>query len=914
MLSDSSLRPIFSTFAEAGVGEALARGILLISTYTQQLKRAKTPLPSLPWWLTHLNFFDVVHAVGNDMATMQRLSSLAYEFRAVERTLRSMVSPNAMFSESLERPTETSAEPVGDGIGEGSDDSDNDMHDMYNYRYNASTSMTTPEERAAARAEAKAREGSSSQLRAAIALVRLTFAAALEAAFAVRSTSVCLPGQSRGSISKAVEAAAARIYNDAFLVTVYTSTHANYVSFLQSGMREPPPPELSTVPNSAFEFDFSDLFARRTCVRQVPKRCLPLLSILTRSTNPGSRGWNSLLDSSLAESQATRIVVMQAVVTALAGFTPFVHPALRPTWFTRMRTLRVAQHLLTDASARATLVAIAGPTKEAVRRLLASTMATVAATQAAYAKTTHPVGHLTSPPAALPPVGMEQSMSAFLSAGFALQRVSAEEAFEPGFFHKTVSRVFAKQATIKSESCSPELLSIGWDASWLGKGSAVHQNVPLVSLASELWATTFRANFLPFWAFAMSNGTRLSRLNAVQHRALHSLNSCTAWVQKLDEKSTLDAQRAALRNPSSGILKLNEAASEIGVSFRKGVVATAANGGTKNAADTLQVLRSAGDENAARLLAYARVAWVNEQLLIVDLGARTRGMQIRALFKRLGHADWLPPESTPFESIDPALVDRLPLQTTHIQVCCECCRIGNAHSNDGGKAAAVASSSTVRFNELGVSSAMMAVKFEGEALETVCRHIRCAKRSSAALRGAIAFDALTSKRKFEIEPVDIDKIASLLGQDENESGVAARVRRDSKNSLEQRTQVLACGERPMLRVFCIGRAVRVCDAWYALCSLCGALLRVYPHNRVGSEICCLACDESMVGVEAATVARLQRVCCRFCGRCDTAGENSRWRRIKSPHDVAGRNASLPVRLSFFASIFRSHKQKNSHPH
>ena len=61
-----------------------------------------------------------------------------------------------------------------------------------------------------------------------------------------------------------------------------------------------------------------------------------------------------------------------------------------------------------------------------------------------------------------------------------------------------------------------------------GKGTSnTHQKVPLVTVASELWAVAFRANFLVFWAHCMSKSLRASRLDAVQHRAIHGLNSAT---------------------------------------------------------------------------------------------------------------------------------------------------------------------------------------------------------------------------------------------------------------------------------------------------------------------------------------------------------------------------------------------------
>ena len=117
-----------------------------------------------------------------------------------------------------------------------------------------------------------------------------------------------------------------------------------------------------------------------------------------------------------------------------------------------------------------------------------------------------------------------------------------------------------------------------------------------------------------------------------------------------------------------------------------------------------------------------------------------------------------------------------------------------------------------------------------------------------------------------------------------------------KNALEQRAAALACGEQPMLRVPIIGRAIRIWNEWYALCSLCGTMLRVMPHNRFGVEICCLKCDAQMLGHAAPTVSTKQRASCRYCGKIDEDRQSSRWKVIKAPLDVAGENKQTPPPL------------------
>lgn len=162
------------------------------------------------------------------------------------------------------------------------------------------------------------------------------------------------------------------------------------------------------------------------------------------------------------------------------------------------------------------------------------------------------------------------------------------------------------------------------------------------------------------------------------------------------------------------------------------------------------------------------------------------------------------------------------------------------------------------------------------------------------------------RRRIEESAVDrvgISRLTAPRRQQTAENGIASRVRRDSKNALEQRPCATACGEHPMIAVPVLGRAVRLYKSWYALCAYCGALTRVQPHiHRYGSEICCLRCDESMIrGALPSSAPSETRLAqtekhCRFCGvRAEGAG-GAGWKEIKAPLDVAGPNATLPEPL------------------
>lgn len=371
---------------------------------------------------------------------------------------------------------------------------------------------------------------------------------------------------------------------------------------------------------------------------------------------------------------------------------------------------------------------------------------------------------------------------------------------------------------------------------------------------------------------------RASRLDAPQHAAIHGMNTATNLVQALDVGSQLAAQRAALRHPSAALLTAAEAAELLGVPNVRG---SSTNGGTKNALETLEVISMGGSRGAAQLLAFARVAWLSDQLLVIDLGPRSRRLQLRALYARLRRSDYNEATATP---------DALPVHATCLHACMECRRVANAHLDHTFKPG-------LSFTELGVSSSMLCTECTDEPGRVT--HVRCAKRSSAALRTALSFEEAMATDDTENREVDAASVSALLGApaasggNSSDSGVSARMRRDAKNALEQRAVATACGEMPMLSVPLLGRVVRLWNNWYALCSLCGAMLRVLPEHRFGGEICCGRCEPVMLGRSARAPSERLAAACRYCCSTDTVRSASRWKMVKAPLDTARENAKLP---------------------
>jgi len=167
----------------------------------------------------------------------------------------------------------------------------------------------------------------------------------------------------------------------------------------------------------------------------------------------------------------------------------------------------------------------------------------------------------------------------------------------------------------------------------------------------------------------------------------------------------------------------------------------------------------------------------------------------------------------------------------------------------------------------------------------------------------------------DLRPVSVVHGASSSAEDS--SSEVARLRRDIKNTLEQQNVAVACGDVPLVTVPLLGRCIRIFGDWYSICTQCGAMCRVTPASRFGTEICCTRCDFSMSNgkeMEAALmefVPRKRPLTCRFCSKMESGGGHgggtSKWRTVAAPLDLSPPNVDLPPSLrtvSYCPSHFR----------
>ena len=767
----------------------------------------------------------------------------------------------------------------------------------------------------------------------AAALVRLCYGEALEAYAALAARRIC--PTTEVPCCGAQQREMARLSFDSYCAAMWTSAHAEYIAALDDlesedagfgdttpaeAVEVAPPPELGLLTAAANAPDLIALYERAHAPRACAKPAQTMLALLMRATNAGSRGWESALATAVKDSEGVARVLAHATAAAFTGLHPCVHPAARPGWAQRLVSARACRLGSSTTEVRGLAAASPGPMKEVMRLYLALLLAEDPATLDALGAAQQPSGQLSIPPRSTTPTALQAAMHAFLAAGETLlaapslaerplaERVNAHLTAEPRTRKKAAARPPARAAhgaTVALAYCASWLGGRGSHASAASAAGAAPDDADAddgsfaptaVSTASSVLASAFRGAFLPLWIHAHWHGHRVSRLDEPQYRAMHGRSPAHELLARLDEATTLRAQRAALATPDAPLLTLARACAVLGIRPPpppEGAPAPSASGGGARAANEAEatLLRLPAKE-AAAVFVFARTSALRSQALAYDLGPRTRGLQLAALSRRLrlGLGD------------APDAPDAPPAHATHLYCCTECRRIVNACQDGSGKDAT--------FNEIGLSASMLRVGDEGFD----GAHMRCAKRSSAALRTAVSLEE--SARALEIEARPPPDAGAPLPNDLRPATVAelparpgcahtsdiAKMRRDIKNCTDQLPRATACGDVPLVRIPVLGRAIRVFGDWYALCALCGALARIHPDARFGAEPCCMRCDYAMLHGKqeeraiAAAIPRPAPVRCRFCGRAEVATTGTKFKVVFAPADATARNAGVPPPL------------------
>ena len=753
------------------------------------------------------------------------------------------------------------------------------------------------------------------------ATVRLCYGAMLEAFASHCAAGIVPKDQAAGGDINQKQLA--MLYSDAYCVAVWTSAHAEYMASaeeLASSNAVPkdakvrdlmvPPPELYSVLNLSNLLHLGPLYDRIASPKCCSKSSQTLLAILSRVTNAGSRGWESTLLATLKDSEGAVRVCTQSLGVALSGMHPALHPAARKPWrerFVLLRALRAQTH----AGFKDVIHKASGAVKEAIRLHLAGVLLADCATLDALHHTRQPAGQLLIPPTALPHASLAAAMQSMVEAGAMMltERVSAAVAIqrnltsEPRSRRKSTPSTGARHATQEPEA-------LAYSSAWLGGRSGPAGSVlrPAAQVVSGLFSAAYRSIYIPFWLHGNHHGHRASRLDSAQYAALHHLSPAYKLCAQLPMSDFCKAQKLAFEVPCSALLSVSQACKLLGIAPSPTETPGLPCSASSKAAQEAEIdVMSLSAHDAALLFAFTRIATLRASILSYDLGPATRRKQALAVCQRMLLT--LAPDEDPVVTVK----TRLPKHACTLFCCSECRRVVNSVQDGSGK--------DVPFNELGLSASMLLI--DGAITEG---HMRCAKRSSAALRTAVALEASAEKLQLEqLDPVSEPllprdlrpativttmctnkagkrKLASAEAARDSSSEVA-KFRRDLKSCYEQSFQATSCGDVPLVQIPILGRVVRIFGQWHALCAMCGCMTRVSPASRFGSEICCLRCDFAMLAGQAAAdemraaLPKPLPPSCRFCGKVEPEnGTGIKWRRIPSPADTGGRNASVPAPL------------------
>jgi hypothetical protein len=634
-------------------------------------------------------------------------------------------------------------------------------------------------------------------------------------------------------------------------------------------------------------------------------------------------------------------VLHKAFKMALVGMHPQLHPAARPDWSQRALVLRLFEESLTQSELNDVMLNCATCTKEAIRLYMCSVMQSMPASRAALSKVQNSIGLLRSAPEDLIQPALAAAAQNIAAAGISAAaslsdmrsgKISTSKGNELvknvilshiGNEPRVRSRSSAisrpiqvskkahdvgTQVVLRDEEMT-SFYAVAYNPSWFGRtsgendddaecdehhaGAQSGNSLNIMSVIHELTSRAFRATFIPFWVHGHGNSIRTSRFDESQFDHMLATSVVHNVIKNIDERVALSVQRLAMRDPRAATSSI----SQIGARLRLPESDRVQLEEAKTFEEAINSVCSLSPESGARMLLFGKITILKNKFLSFDLGPKTRKRQIDALLKR-------------FEIDDSSegWIKALPNHSYHLYLCLECKRIPNACVDDKSK--------MVTHNEVGLAQTMLRVGGVQEESE-----IRCARRSSAALRTAVQKESEAVKNRVECIDVTEKSLRDAMLSNGDVSH-AARLRRDLRTCGEQHRCALACGDRKLIRISLLGRVVRVQGRFYGLCTFCGSIVQINQTKRFDGDLCCCRCDASMVGLEKPQASQATRVAvevdttttrpaprvfkhivpsdklhCRFCNKAPpTSATAARFKLFRTPCDTGGRNAHLPAPL------------------
>ena len=630
-----------------------------------------------------------------------------------------------------------------------------------------------------------------------------------------------------------------------------------------------------------------------------------LLALLLRCTQSGSRGWEPALRHGMA-NDVVKNVCSSAFVACLIGMSPQLHPAARPNFEERFLSQNILESVI-HGSTQDILCQCNVAVKESIRIYMCSILNDTPASRAAHCECGHSIGLLTSSPVQIANQALQAAAQSLVKAGVNASKAIGElrSSAVASVKVKTLieeilksigmeTRCRKRQAPSSARSLATtssfhvdenEPVAISYVPSWVSRAQTLHQtprqNVRAIDVSNEMLLRCFRMQFVPIWVHAHGNGIRASRLDPSQQGYVHETSPSHLITSGLDVETILRLHRAVSDDPLSRYKTIAAVAKLIGVDEQ--IVSGMCN--CKSIEKAIELVSALSANDGARFITYCKISAMKEKLLCYDLGPSTKAKQLRALRLRFDLHDSKDVESD------------LPHHSKFLYWCLECGRVPNACVD--------ASTRNIPHNEVGVSQTMMRVGYLGG-----CSDIRCARRSSAALRTAIQKEEDARRSRVDLIEVKESTMQKAL-EDNGDVSHAARLRRDVKSCAEQHSHALACGDERMIKIPLIGHCVRVHSNFYAICCYCASIMNIDQSMRFETEFCCGRCDPTMLGyklpegTDAAAAAEESifsvvpdsKLHCRFCGKPPpTSGSATKFRIVRAPLDHCGRNSRLPPPL------------------
>mgnify|MGYP004164126477 CR=1 FL=1 len=639
-----------------------------------------------------------------------------------------------------------------------------------------------------------------------------------------------------------------------------------------------------------------------------------LMNLITRCNQSGARGWDTAVKSAMAHP-CNANALFCILASACLGMHPNIHPSARMTWQSRMFVGNVLKDTC-KARIHDMFIDCSAACKESVKIWMCSVFSDLPAMSTALAASGNSLGVLTCVPVTAPSFSIQNMSQNFVTV--TLDAIG--NMFKLGSYsHAPIASELSSGIVTENRTRRrgvmhpPKTADGGYTTNVIrgpeeqvvlapSKNGNVGSNA--VDVVGEMLSRAFRAEFLPMWIHGHGNGIRVGRLDPTQFDSMHNHSSCSLVTSSLSEAETVRLVHMAVNTPETRCEPINCVAEALGADREAVEELRKANG----VEATIAVVARLPADVGCKLFTYCKIASLKNRMLAFDLGPATLEKQIRALKLRYNVPD------------DEDVVRNVPDAAYCLHYCMQCGKTANACVDCLAKVPKVSKSTKLykeaakrpakqhQFDEIGIAQVMTRV---GGVDETP--HVRCAKRSSAALRTAVQKEADARRARVEEMEATPDTIRHGL-RDGTDSSHMQRIRRDTQTCLLQLGVATACGDTPCVKFDLLGKAVRINGKFHSICTVCGSMMRVSPHNRLGCEICCWRCDPLMLsdaneehaedGPEDVTkkvgpfmLEDSGAQSCRFCNKPPPSA-NSKFKLVRAKSDRSPRNRNIPPPLRF----------------